>query len=206
MHLITRYDHISRNIDEARAREQLAEVNNVGFEGVLTMLDDIGTIVGADAVFTDEEAVAQPRFGLTLVIPERDRPLIWLNLRKHKTLEELVDTVVHEAVHATVRVLNRRQRTPQPEEAFAYLAEEIVALAATNLILRRIEFPALHQIARNMIGIDRCKNMLGRLGCDAQFLGDRFAEAEAAAAFFTETLIHFGPPNEARVRARRPAI
>ncbi|MGL3107265.1 hypothetical protein [Bradyrhizobium sp. BR 1432] len=203
MTITARYDYILRNMNERQARAALAGVNNAGFQDFLTMLDDIGAIIGADAVFTNAQALAEPRFGSTIVIPERARPLSWLNLRKHRTIEELVDTVVHEAVHATVRVLKRHQRTPEPEELIAYHGEEIVAMAATNLILRKIEFPAYHQIARNMITIDECKNKLSRLGCNAQFLRERFAEAAAAEAFFTDSFLEFGAPTAVEVRTRR---
>lgn len=200
--MTARYDYILRNTNEAQARAALEGVNNAGLQDLLMVLDDIRAIVGVDTILTDAQALAQPRFGLTLVIPERARPLIWLNLRKHKTMEELVDTIVHEAVHATVRVLQRHARSPEPHERITYHGEEIVALAATNLILRKIEFPAHHQIARNVIAVDNCKNILGQLGCSEQFLRDRLAEADVAADFFTDFGIEITVPILEEVQAR----
>ena len=188
-----RYQHISSNIDPARARSELAKIKNAGFQDLLARLDDTGVMLGADAVLDKDSARHLPRFGLTLVLPAR-APLIWLNLLKHDSITALVDTVVHEAVHSTVVELRRLPRTPEPEEKIASYGEEIVAFTGTNLILRTIRFPAYHEIARNMLAIDTCKEILGRLGCGEKFVRDRLAEAEAAADFFTDLTIAVRPP------------
>lgn len=195
-----RYQHISSNIDLARARSELAKVKNAGFQDLLARLDDTGAILGADAVLSKDQACLLPRFGLTLALPGR-APLIWLNLLKHNGITDLVDTVVHEAVHSTVQILRRLPRTPEPQETIACYGEELVALAGTNLILRRIQFIAYHQIAQNTTAINTCKEILGRFGCSEQFVRDRFAEAETAADYFTDLTIAVRPPTLEEVQA-----
>jgi hypothetical protein len=196
-----RYQHIRRHIDVVRARGKLAEFDNAGFQGLLAQLDDNGVIFGADPVLPEDLARLHPRFGLTVVLAGK-APLIWLNLLKHDSIAALVDTVVHEAIHSTVRLLGRLPRTPEPDEAFASYGEEIVALAGANLILRKIAFPAHHEIQRNKVALFNCKKILSQLGCNEQFLRERLAEAELAANFFTDFSIEFACPTLEEVQSR----
>ena len=199
--LATRYQHIRSRIDMTRALERLVGIENAGFQGLLAQLADLGVVIGADAVLPRHLARRHDRFGLTLVLPGH-APLIWLNLLKHDGVAGLVDTVVHEAVHSTVRRLGRLPRTPEPDEAIASYGEEVVALAGANLILRRTAFPARREIARNTIALANCKKVLDRLGCSEQFVRDRLAEAERAANFFTDFGIDVAPPTLEDLQSR----
>ena len=196
-----RYQHIRSHIDVNRALSRLAEIENAGFQGVLAQLADIGVVVGADAVLPKDVARRHDRFGLTVVLPGK-APLIWLNLDKHDSVTALVDTVIHEAVHSTVRLLGRLPRTPEPDEVVASSGEEIVALTGANLILREIGFPAHREIAQNMIAFANHKEILGHLGCSEQFLGERLAGADAAADFFTDFGIELTNPTLDEIRSR----
>jgi hypothetical protein len=202
--LATRYRHIRSHMNVTEALSRLDEIENAGFQGVLAQLADIGVIIGADAVLPRDLARRNDRFGLTLVLAG-SAPLIWLNLFKHDSVAALVDTVVHEAVHSTVRRLGRLPRTPEPDEAIASYGEEVVALAGANLILSRIAFPARREIAQNTIALENCKKVLGRLGCSEWFFRDRLADAEVAADFFTNFGIDVTAPTleEIQSRARR---
>ena len=195
-----RYQHIRSRIDVARARTKLAEIDNTGFHCLLGQLDDNGVIFGADAVLPEDIARLHPRYGLTVALAG-EAPLIWLNLFKHDSIAALVDTVVHEAIHSTVRLLGRLPRTPEPDEATAFYGEELVGLAGANLILHKIEFPADRQIAQNMIALDNCKEILGRLGCCERFLRARLVEAKAAADFFMDFWLEIVPPASKEVRS-----
>jgi hypothetical protein len=192
--LATRYRHIRTHMNVTQALSRLARIDNAGFQGVLAQLADIGVIIGADAVLPEDLARRHDRFGLTLVFAGA-APLIWLNLFKHDSESALADTLIHEAVHSTVRTLGRLPRTPQPDETIASYGEEVVALAGANLILRKIAFPAHHEIAQNMIALAKCRMVLHELGCSEQFVGDRLAEAELAANFFTDFGIDVAPPS-----------
>ena len=200
--LEARYEHIRRSVDVARAGAELAKVDNAGFQELLALLDDLDVTVGADAVFSESWARAQPRFGLTLVLPGR-RPLIWLNLFKHMSVAALVDTVVHEAIHATVSILRRYPRTPQPNEEIAYHGEELVALTSANHILTKINFPAQQEVTINIMAIEAQKVTLRQLGCAEPFMHARAAEGEAAAALLTDHLIKVDVPTLAEIRAHR---
>lgn len=116
--------------------------------------------------------------------------------------KSFVDTIVHEAVHSTIRHLGRLPRTPEPDEAIASYGEEVVALAGANLILRKIKFSARREIARNMIALANCKTVLGRLGCSEQFLRDRLTEAELAADFLTDFGIDVAAPTLEEIQSR----
>ena len=199
--LAMRYQHIRSRIDMTGALERLDEIENAGFQGLLAQLADLGVVIGADTVLPRHLARRHDRFGLTLVLPGH-APLIWLNLLKHDGVAGLVDTVVHEAVHSTVRRLGRLPRTPEPDEAITSYGEEVVALAGANLILRRIAFPAPREIARNMIALANCKTVLGQLGCSERFLRDRIAEAEVAASFLTDFGIDVAAPTLEAIQSR----
>lgn len=188
--LRARYEHIRASMNVTLALKKLDSIENYGFQGLLAQLVDNGVIIGADAVLPRKLARRHERFGLTLVIPGT-APLIWLNLLKHDNAADLVDTVVHEAIHSTVRIFGRHSQTPEPGEAIASLGEEIVALAGANLVLRKIAFSARRVIAQNTIAIANCKAVLRRLGCSEQFLCERLMEAEPAAAFFTDFGLDF---------------
>jgi hypothetical protein len=199
--LATRYRHIRSHMDVTQALERLDGIENAGFQGLLAQLADLGVAIGADAVLPRDMARRSDRFGLTLVLPGH-APLIWLNLLRHDGVAALVDTVVHEAVHATVRRLGRLPRTPESDEAVASYGEEVVALAGANLILRKIAFPAHHEIARNMIALANCKKVLNQLGCSEQFVRDRLAQAELAADFLTDFGIDVAPPTLEEIQSR----
>ncbi|MFZ5681570.1 MAG: hypothetical protein ACOY91_17620 [Pseudomonadota bacterium] len=166
-------------------------------------LDDLSIVVGADALLPPDAARALPRFGLTLVLPKR-RPLIWLNLLKHVDAMTLIDTVAHEAIHATVNLLGRHPQTPQPMNELAYHAEEIVALYGANWILNQIEIPAHRQIAQNLATINQHADILIRLGRSPAFLQEKSAEGVAAAKFLMELhLIEVAEPTLAELNARQ---
>ena len=197
-----RYDHIHRHLDVRGARTQLSTIGNAGFQALLERLDDLNIIVGADTLLPDDAARALPRFGLTLVLPGR-RPLIWLNLLKHTDAITLIDTVAHEAIHATVGILGRHRQTPQPINELAYHAEEIVALSGANWILKRIQAPADHQIAENLAAIGHHEETLIALGSSRAFLQQKDAEGVAAAKFLMELhLIEVAAPTFAELNAR----
>lgn len=199
--LALRYRHIRSHMNVTQALEKLDGIENAGFQDLLAQLADLGVIIGADAVLPRHLARRQERFGLTLVVPGHE-PLIWLNLLKHDSVAGLVDTVVHEAVHSTIRRLGRLPRTPEPDEAIASHGEEVVALAGANLILRKIKFSARREIARNMIALAKCKTVLGQLGCSERFLRDRIAEAEVAASFLTDFGIDVAAPTLEAIQSR----
>lgn len=199
--LAARYDYIRNHMNVTRALSRLDGIDSAGFQGVLAQLADNGVIIGADAVLPKKMARRHDRFGLTLALPG-SAPLIWLNLYKHDSDAALVDTVVHEAVHSTVRLLGRLSRTPELDEAIASYGEEIVALAGANLILRKIAFPAHNEIERNKIALIHCKKILRQLGCSDQFLRERLAEAELAAEFFTDFGIDVARPTLKEVQSR----
>jgi hypothetical protein len=199
--LAGRYQHIRNHVNVPQALAKLDGIRNAGFQGVLAQLIDCGVILGADAVLPRKLARRQERFGLTLVLPST-APLIWLNLLKHDITAALVDTVVHEAIHSTVRILGRGSRTPEPDEAVAFYGEEIVALAGANLILRKIAFSARRQVAQNLLALANCKTILRRLGCSEQFLCARFAEAELAAIFLTDVGIEIACPTPGKIQSR----
>ncbi len=198
-----RYDDILRHLDVRRARFQLSSIDNAGFQELLVRLDDLSIVVGADALLPPDAARALPRFGLTLVLPKR-RPLIWLNLLKHVDAMTLIDTVAHEAIHATVNLLGRHPQTPQPMNELAYHAEEIVALYGANWILNQIEIPAHRQIAQNLATINQHADILIRLGRSPAFLQEKSAEGVAAAKFLMELhLIEVAEPTLAELNARQ---
>lgn len=198
-----RYDDILRHLDVRRAHFQLSSIDNAGFQELVVRLDDLSIVVGADALLPADAARALPRFGLTLVIPGRP-PLIWLNLLKHMDAMTLIDTVAHEAIHATVSMLGRHRQTPQPTNELAYHAEEIVALRGTNWILNRIQAPAGHQIVQNLATIDHYAESLIRRGCSPAFLQQKDAEGVAAAKFLMELhLIEVAAPTLAELNGRR---
>jgi len=198
-----RYNHIQQHLDVRGARIQLSTIDNAGFRELLERLDDLNIIVGADALLPADAAQALPRFGLTLVIPGRP-PLIWLNLLKHSDSMELVDTVAHEAIHATVNLLGRHPQTPQPTNELAYHAEEIVALYGANWILNQIEIPAHRQIEQNLATINQPADILIRLGRSPEFLQQKDAEGDVAAKFLLEShLIEIAAPTLAEVNAPR---
>lgn len=199
--LATRYRHIRSHMNVTQALEKLGGIENAGFQDLLAQLADLGVIIGVDALLPRHLARRQERFGLTLVLPGHE-PLIWLNLLKHDSVAGLVDTIVHEAVHSTIRHLGRLPRTPEPDEAIASYGEEVVALAGANLILRKIKFSARREIARNMIALANCKTVLGRLGCSEQFLRDRLTEAELAADFLTDFGIDVAAPTLEEIQSR----
>ena len=187
-----RYDDILRHLDVRRARLQLSSIDNAGFQELLVQLDDLSIVIGADALLPVDAARALPRFGLTLVLPKR-RPLIWLNLFKHTDAITLIDTVAHEAIHATVNLLGRHPQTPQPTNELAYHAEEIVALSGAN-----------HQIAQNLATIDHHAEILIGLGRSPAFLQQKSAEGVAAAKFLMEPhLIEVAAPTLADLNACR---
>lgn len=194
LNLYRRYDYISQCLSQAEACSELAAIDHDGFRDLLSVLDDLGVIIGYDILLNDRSAVDYPRFATTLVLPDRP-PLIWVNRRKHLSLAELVDTIVHEAIHSTVRCLKRHLETPQPDIETTYYGEELVSLAGTNIILHVIQFPAQQQVARNLIAIEQCRSILFRLGCDERFLRHRFMEADAAAAFLTDVGIKVAIPS-----------
>ena len=199
--LASRYRHIRSHMNVTQALEKLDGIENAGFQDLLAQLADLSVVIGADAVLPRHLARRQERFGLTLVVPGHE-PLIWINLLKHDNVAGLVDTVVHEAVHSTIRHLGRLPRTPEPDEAIASYGEEVVALAGANLILRRIKFSARREIARNMIALANCKTVLGQLGCSERFLRDRIAEAEVAASFLTDFGIDVAAPTLEAIQSR----
>jgi len=198
-----RYNHIRQHLDVRGARIQLSSIGNAGFQELLERLDDLNIIVGADALLPADGAQALPRFGLTLVIPGRP-PLIWLNLLKHSYSMALVDTVAHEAIHATVKLLGRHPQTPQPTNELAYHAEEIVALRGANWILNQIEVSANRQITQNLATIDHHAEILIRLGRSPAFLRQKAADGITAARFLMEPhLIEVVAPNLAELNAPR---
>lgn len=198
-----RYDGILRHLDVRRARFQLSSIDNAGFQELLVRLDDLNIVVGADALLPADAAQALLRFGLTLVLPKR-RPLIWLNLLKHVDAMTLIDTVAHEAIHATVNLLGRHPQTPQPMNELAYHAEEIVALSGANWILDKIKAPAGQQIVQNLATIDHHAESLIRRGYSPAFLQQKDAEGVAAAKFLVELhLIEVAAPTLAEMNTRR---
>lgn len=198
--LVTRYQHIRSHMNVTAALRSLDRIDNAGFRAVLAQLADLGVIIGADAVLPEDLARRHDRLGLTLVLAGA-APLIWLNLFKHDSVAALVDTVVHEAVHATIRRLGRLPRTPEPDEAIASYGEEVVALAGANLILRKIAFPAHHEIEQNKMALAECRVVLHQLGCSEQFLRDRLGEGELAADFFTNFGIDVAPPTLEEIKS-----
>lgn len=199
--IAARYEYIRSHINMKQALERLDGIENTGFQSLLAQLTDLGVIIGGDAILPRRLARRHDRFGLTLVFPGHV-PLIWLNLLKHESVAGLVDTVVHEGVHSTIRHLGRLPRTPEPDEAIASYGEEVVALAGANLILRKIKFSARREIARNMIALANCKTVLGQLGCSEWFLRDRIAEAEVAADFLTDFGIDVAAPTLEEIQSR----
>lgn len=198
-----RYDRIHQHLDVTATRIQLSTIENVGFHELLERLDDLNVIVGADALLPADAAQILPRWGLTLVIPRR-QPLIWLNLLKHTDATALIDTVAHEAIHATVNMLGRHRQTPQPTDELAHHAEEIVALSGATWILNRIGVYAGHQIAQNLATIDQHTAILIALGCNRAFLQQKNAEGVAAAKFLMDLhLIEVAAPTLAELNARR---
>lgn len=183
------YHYIRGTLDVAGARAELEKIDNAGIRILLGQLDDLDVIIGADSVLPPVLAMAQPRLAMTLVIPKR-RPLIWLNLVRHRgRTAALVDTLAHEAIHTTVVLLGRHPRTPQLEEEIAYHAEEIVALTGANHILATIDFPAKQQFAQNLAAIENHKTILTQLGCSEEFLREKTDEGAAAKAFLMDHLI-----------------
>ena len=80
------------------------------------------------------------RIGGTIIVP-RYRPVIWIDLDKHKTDEDLVDTLCHESVHATAVLTERWQSLPdQTIKPLDYLAEELVAYVGSSATARLINY------------------------------------------------------------------
>lgn len=199
-----RYEQIRRSLNISQAGVELAQIQNDGFRTLLSQLDNLGVVIGADSVLPPVLAIAQPRLAVTLVLQKR-RPVIWLNLVKHGgRVAVLVDTVAHEAIHSTVVMLKRHRRSPQPDEEIAYHGEEIVALTGANHILAEINFPAKRQIEMNVDAIESHKAILRQLGCTEEFLAERAADGAAAKAFLMDHLLKMKMPTLAEIRARRP--
>lgn len=56
-----------------------------------------------------------------------ERNVIWIRVAPHKTLLELVDTIVHEATHAVQNLLGVIGEVPEAKELPAYLNAAVVS-------------------------------------------------------------------------------
>jgi hypothetical protein len=182
MTLEERYAWIRVRMNFQEMDSALRKIANDGFQRLVRRFRDLQIEVGADAAFSSLDAHRHPRFGLSIVLPDRP-PLIWINLKKHNSAAELVDTMVHESIHATSAIISRHEILPEPENERSYLGEEICALVGANKLLNAIQFPAEHQISRNLDILHNHSRHLRRLGCDRRFIREREFEGRSAAEF-----------------------
>lgn len=186
MTLEERYVWIRARMDFHKMDSALRGILNDGFQRLVRRSLDLKIEIGADAAFSPFEAQQTPRLGLTIVLPDRP-PLIWVNLLKHKSMAELVDTVVHEAIHATSGLIGRHQVLPELDNERLYLGEEICALVGANRLMKTIQFPAEHEISRNHDTLRSHSARLRGLGCDRRFIRERESEGRCAADFLVSS-------------------
>jgi len=181
-----RYDQIRSNISIDQARVTLAAIGNAAFQRLVMRLDALDVVVGAECLMPAHVARCHPRLGLTLALPGR-KPMIWLNLAKHRDDASLIDTVAHESIHATIIMLGRSRQTPQPDSTINYHAEEIVALSGANWILKEIAFPAKREMALNRAAILQLRPTLVGLGCTEQFIQEKVEQGVRAGKFLLDS-------------------
>jgi len=174
-----RYDHLRRY---GTPLTECWGVNDPALACFLQRIQDLGIVTLADAAFTPKQARAQPRFGLTVIHPERP-PLIYVILQKHSDLPELADTLFHEAIHATAGVMGRHDVLPEDQGGTAYLLEELCAVAGALEIYRRLAMPTMKAKARENRDLgERLKRALRARGCPLADIAGAVADGAAAAA------------------------
>lgn len=179
---------IYASMDLAKAATALGAVKHAGFQRLLARLKELGVEIGADTGLSPDEAHRLGRLALTIVMPNQ-KPLICLNLIRLGDHDEaeLVDTIAHEAIHAIANLMGRCAELPDiVKEPVEYDAEEIVALAGANYLLRRIEYPAARQIRNNKRMIRDHESNLHRNRFVKRQIDHKKAEGKAAAQFLLE--------------------
>lgn len=162
---IERRDWLVRHMDESQATAALSKVQHSAFKRLTERLINLDFIIGADTGFNPSMALQVDRLGLTLLVTNYP-PIIWLNLHRLNRLgeAELVDTVIHEAIHATSGILQRAPELPDYNNPKAYLLEEITARTGANFVLRQLTYPGREVIRKNKLYISKHGSSLRDIG------------------------------------------
>lgn len=112
------------------------------------IMSDIA-VVRADTFFTQNTVRDKDRHGMTFY-PKGQRPMIYLNVLRHKgDLEELYDTILHEALHCSALYLNRHDELPEDASTTTYRLEELCVSAGLCKIYPELKIPAMRQKSRS---------------------------------------------------------
>jgi hypothetical protein len=120
------------------------------------------------------------------VMAGKKPPILWVNLTLHNHEEELVDTICHEAIHATGALIGRwivlPDRTIDP---VGYIAEEFVAHTGANDLAKRLGYRTRLTAAPNAMAVGRLARQLREAGYSPENVDTLRNDAIGAAAFLT---------------------
>lgn len=129
---------------------------------------------------------ATPRLGATVIVFGRE-PLIWVDVARHRNEEDLIDTICHEAVHATALHLNRWNSLPdQSLDKVNYQAEEIIARLGANEVARRIGYKTGSNVSKNNDEAACQRRFLKREGWSAEDIKHLDQLSNDAAAYLAD--------------------
>jgi hypothetical protein len=123
-----RYIEVRNTLLPFRDDAAIAKVTHDGFQKLIKRLAQLRI----EIIPVQLPPKSTERLGGTVLLSGH-APLIWINFERHKNEADAIDTVCHEAVHATALYLERWQALPdQALDNVNYNAEEIVARLGAN--------------------------------------------------------------------------
>jgi hypothetical protein len=120
------------------------------------------------------------------VMAGKEPPILWVNLTIHEHEAELVDTICHEAVHATGALVERWIVPPdQAIDPNGYAAEEFVAHTGAYDLAKRLGYRTRLTAAPNAEAVGRLTRQLRKAGYSSENIDTLRNDAIGAAAFLT---------------------
>ena len=105
-------------------------------------------VVRADTFWKPETVGQSRRYGLSFY-PKGQRPIIYLNVLKHKgdTLE-LFDTILHEALRCSALYLDRHDELPSDEQSIEYRLEELCVSSGMSKLYPMLKIADMREASR----------------------------------------------------------
>ena len=208
-----RYEHIR---DASVPLERRWPAPPAALVPLLCRLGGLGVLLVAEPLERAQLARTSHRLGLTVSLPGAPT-VIWVNYDAHVCgpaqaldVAEIIDTIAHEAVHATATMLGRCLVLPEGGASDAYRAEEVCAMVGTAEIHRSLGQHTLAQAneqgARREAGLLKDPSLRARAIRHGRKAARFLLDPAATAADSREMLAgHPGPfPSASRMwRGRR---
>ena len=121
---------------------------NADMKNAATRIMSHVAVVRADTFWKPETVSQSKRYGLSFY-PKGQRPIIYLNVLKHKgDMVELFDTILHEALHCSALYLDRHDELPSDEQSMQYKLEELCVSSGMSKLYPMLKIADMREASR----------------------------------------------------------